>query len=73
MNIKHLFKRENKDGLSLENAVKQIKESEGFAESCGYNTDSLHCKGCIYACRLSMAKCDTGKTTAKFFESIRTE
>lgn len=42
-------------------ALAQIKEGSAYAAEHDYDPDMLHCKGCIYACAFSKARCDTGR------------
>lgn len=71
MNIKTLFQREQPQNFSLEDAFDQIRESRSFAEECNYDLEQLHCKGCIYTCPLSRARCDTGKSAVPLLETCR--
>lgn len=71
MNFKSMFKKEQQEEFGLEEAFEQIRESRTFAEACNFNLEQLHCKGCIYTCPLSRARCDTGKRAVPFLEKCR--
>ena len=53
---------------SLEEALKRIKEGAEAATGCGYDSEKLHCKGCINSCRLSKARCDVGRMVVSAIE-----
>ena len=72
MGIRELLHKNTAD-FGIEEAFKQIKESEDFARECGFDTEKLHCKGCIYSCPIARARCDTGKRCAPLFEQCRAE
>ena len=71
MNVRALFRKEQQQEFSLEDAFDQIRESRTFAEECNFDMEQLHCKGCIYTCPLSRARCDTGKRAVPLLEKCR--
>lgn len=71
MNIRYLFKKEQQQDFVMEDAFDRIRESRAFAEECSFDLEQLHCKGCIYTCPLSRAKCDTGRRAVPLFEKCR--
>lgn len=71
MSIRDIFHREHKSREAvIEEAFAQIKEDRAFAAACGYDSEQLHCKGCIFSCPLSRAKCDTGRCVIPVFELL---
>lgn len=66
-----LFHRRKPAGYTLEDALSQIKEGRSAAEACGYDLNALHCKGCIYACALAAARCDTGREATAALEAMK--
>lgn len=66
-----LFHRRRAESDTSEDVLLQIKEGRSAAESCGYDLNALHCKGCIYACALAMARCDTGREAAAALEAMK--
>ena len=58
MKADSIFRRARKSAeYSPDEALAQIKEGSAYAAE----HDMLHCKGCIYACAFSKARCDTGR------------
>lgn len=74
MNLKNIMHKEAQtDEYCTEEALDQFRESRAFAQECNYDLEQLHCKGCIYTCPLSRAKCDTGKKAVPALEALRAQ
>lgn len=59
--------------FSFEEALEKVKEKREAAEECGYDTEKLHCRGCINSCTLSRSRCDVGRLVSAALEKKKEE